>query len=226
MRRIPIFSAYPVRLSVSTTQQVATGEVHPDDGATESTIAPIRSETHRSHETNDRVERRIAVGFLPRQLSRDLISMDGTNDSLPRATSAAGNTHIPFAQTRGDSPPRPLPIGERKRKLSEYGGEAVPRHVKRPNSHVQTGASRESTLPRQAGITGATDTLRKLAEIEDDIRSALIKNEEILAQICDLEARNGQAANRLRDLADVMKKLEDDRSAETAGSSPKGSRNK
>lgn len=41
-RRIPILSAYPVRLSVTTTQQAAADEVHPDNGA--SAITPIRSE--------------------------------------------------------------------------------------------------------------------------------------------------------------------------------------
>lgn len=41
-RHIPIFSAYPMCLSVTTTQQAAAGEVHPDDNATASSITPIQ----------------------------------------------------------------------------------------------------------------------------------------------------------------------------------------
>jgi hypothetical protein len=45
-RRIPIFRAYPVRLSVTPTQRAAEGEVHPEDATATSSASslPILSE--------------------------------------------------------------------------------------------------------------------------------------------------------------------------------------
>lgn len=46
--------------------------------------------------------------------------------------------------------------------------------------------------------------MSELAKINDDLRAALIDNEELRAQIRDLQARNGQITNRLHDLQDLV----------------------
>jgi hypothetical protein len=49
--------------------------------------------------------------------------------------------------------------------------------------------------------TETVDTMSELARINDDLRAA---NEGLHAQIRDLQARNGQITNRLRDLQDLV----------------------
>ncbi|KAH9007813.1 hypothetical protein EDB85DRAFT_2165217 [Lactarius pseudohatsudake] len=102
----------------------------------------------------------------------------------------------------------PTCIGGRKRKLNEYGGEADSRRTKRPNLHMQTAVDHEFLLPQQLGTTSE---LSKICdEIEDDLRAALIENEKMNVQICELEAIHGQIADCLRDLKDKMDKFAED----------------
>jgi hypothetical protein len=59
-------------------------------------------------------------------------------------------------------------------------------------------------------ITETTDTSTELTQINADLCATLVKNNELHAQVCDLQARNEQIVvclSKLQDLANLVKEL-------------------
>jgi septal ring factor EnvC (AmiA/AmiB activator) len=53
------------------------------------------------------------------------------------------------------------------------------------------------------------DTRSELAKLEDELRAALIENERLHAQICELQVTFGQVKTRLRDFQDLLDAAKD-----------------
>ncbi|KAI9456347.1 hypothetical protein BJY52DRAFT_1224244 [Lactarius psammicola] len=155
-QRSELSQGHPVRWPITMMEQAATSEAHPEVGVTGSPTVLIGSE----------------------------VSMDETSDSPPRTT--IEYERFPDARTSGGSTPRPLSMGERKRKLTGSGVQDD-RLAKRPNTEtdpsVQCGPSHEATS--------------RLSKVEEELRSALQEIEGLRAQIGMLQARDEQTKKHL-----------------------------
>ncbi|KAH9019110.1 hypothetical protein EDB85DRAFT_2154010 [Lactarius pseudohatsudake] len=126
---------------------------------------------------------------MSQHMLQDQVSMDETNDSPLVAT--LEYRHFPCGHATRSSSPRPLHMGERKRKHSGSGVQ---------DDHLSKRLNMDSNPGVQGGmeVTKADETTMELSKVKEDLRAALQEIGELHSLIGVLRATNEQSQNDLR----------------------------
>ncbi|KAI9431591.1 hypothetical protein BJY52DRAFT_1232100 [Lactarius psammicola] len=133
------------------------------------------------------------------RMSQDQVSMDETSDSPSVAT--LGYRHFLRARVTRSSSPRPLRVGERKRKLSGSGAQDDC-FSKRLNMDVDPSTSAQSEMSHEVDnpgteVTVADEATSELSKVNEDLRTALQEISGLHSQIETLRATNEHLESRL-----------------------------